>query len=62
MRAPNAFRPQMYATVADTVDHAIALVGDHLAVTNEKVEFEKILTDHEVARLGLKTGEVRKYA
>jgi len=52
----------MYATVADTVDHAIALVGDHLAITNEKVEFVKILIDDEVVRLGLKAGEVRRYA
>lgn len=62
MGAPNAFHPQMYATVADSADHAVALVGDHLAVTNEKVEFVKILTDDEVARLGLKAGEVRRYA
>jgi hypothetical protein len=53
---------RLYATVTDTLDHATALVGDHLRVTNEKVEFERVLTDGEVTRLGLKSGEVKAYA
>jgi hypothetical protein len=53
VRSPTALRSQLYATVAASLDHAMALVDDHLAVTNEKVEFERVLTDGEVARLEL---------
>ena len=31
-------------------------------VTNEKVDFEKVLSDSELTRLGLKLGEVKDYA
>jgi hypothetical protein len=62
VRGPQDASPQLYATVADGFDRAMALVGDHLGVTNERVEFHKILTDAEMRRLGLKLGEVKPYA
>ena len=37
------------------------LVGDHLSVTNERVEFQRRLTDGEIARLRLKAGEVKRF-
>jgi hypothetical protein len=41
--------------------HAEALVGDHLSVTNQRVEFQRRLTDGEIARLRLKAGEVKRF-
>ena len=61
---------QLYAAVAQRkaypsleyeTGHAEALVGDHLSVTNERVEFQRRLTDVEIARLGLKAGEVKRF-
>jgi len=61
--------PRLYAAVAQRrtpsleheTGHAEALVGDHLSVTNERVEFQRRLTDGEIARLGLKAGEVKQF-
>jgi len=59
--------PRLYAAVAEWMaypsleyetGHAEALVGEHLSVTNERVEFQRRLTDGEVARIGLKAGRV----
>ncbi len=52
----------LFAVVANSLEHATVLVGDHLGVTSQSVEMEKILTDGEVTRLGLKLGEVKSYA
>ena len=41
--------------------HAEALVGDHLSVTSERLEFQLRLTDGEIVRLGLKSGEVKRF-
>jgi len=62
--------PRLYAAVAQRkaypsleheTGHAEALVGDHLSVTNERVEFQRRLTDGEIARLGLKPGKVMRF-
>jgi hypothetical protein len=53
--------PKAYPSVADELARAQALVGDYLSVTNERVEFQRRLTDGEVARLGLKAGEVKRF-
>jgi hypothetical protein len=58
---PAASIPKRYAVVADDVEHAKALIGDYLAVTNQRVEFERVLTDGDVARLELKLGEVKLF-
>ena len=59
---------QLYAAVAQRkaypsleyeTGHAEALVGE--SVTNERVEFQRRLTDGEIARLGLKAGEVKQF-
>ena len=47
-----------YPSLEHETGHAEALVGDHLSVTNERVEFQRRLTDVEIARLRLKAGEV----
>jgi hypothetical protein len=62
VQGPSEPRPQLYVTLADSRENAEALVGDHIPVTNHRVTFHKVITDGEVARLGLKQGEVRLYA
>jgi hypothetical protein len=37
-------------------------VGNYLDITNQQIEFYKLLTDDELTRLGLKRGEVKRYA
>jgi hypothetical protein len=49
------------ASLEHETGHAEALVGDHLSVTNERLEFQRRLTDGEIARLGLKPGEVKRF-
>jgi hypothetical protein len=51
----------LYVTVANTFDHALALVGDHCKVTDEKVEFIRVLTDGEIKQLGLNLGQVKLF-
>jgi len=56
-----AQRRQAYPSLEYETGHAEALVGDHLSVTNERVEFQRRLTDGEIARLRLKAGEVKRF-
>ena len=49
-----------YPSLEHETGHAEALVGDHLSATNEQVEFQRRLTDSEIARLRLKAGEVKR--
>jgi hypothetical protein len=72
VQGPKDPMPRLYAAVAERrrkaypsleheTGHAEALVGDHLSVTNERVEFQRRLTDGEIARLRLKAGEVKRF-
>jgi len=71
VQGPKDSMPRLYAVVAQRkaypsleheTGHAEALVGDHLSVTNEReVEFQRRLTDGEIARLRLKAGEVKRF-
>ena len=71
VQGPKDPQQRLYAAVAQhkaahpslehETRHAEALVGDHLSVTNERVEFQRRLTDGEIARLGLKAGEVKRF-
>ena len=61
VQAPTLAGIKLYAVVSDNLEHAKALVGDYLEVTNERVELERILTKGEVERLRLSPGEVRAY-
>jgi hypothetical protein len=71
VQGPKDPQQQLYAAVAQRTaaypsleyetGHAEALVGDHLSVTNERVEFQRRLTDGEIARLRLKAGEVKRF-
>jgi hypothetical protein len=45
-----AQRKAAYPSLEYETGHAEALVGDHLSVTNEQVEFQRRLTDGEIAR------------
>jgi hypothetical protein len=53
--------PKAHLSVADELGRAQALVGEHLSVTNERVEFQRRLTNGEIARLRLKPGEVKRF-
>ena len=59
VQEPGGLTRKLYATVADTIADAQVFVGHY--ITNQRIEFCKILTDGEVARLGLKRGEVKRY-
>ena len=70
VQGPSDPKPRLYAAAAErTADHSLefeighaeALVGEHLSVTNEQVKFQRHLTDGEIARLGLKAGEVKLF-
>jgi hypothetical protein len=70
VHGPKVHKPRLYAAVDEWMaypsleyetGHAEALVGNHLSVTNERVEFQRRLTDGEVARLGLKPGKVMRF-
>ena len=62
VKATKALRIELYVTVASTREHAEVLVGDHCNVTDETIKLERILTAGEVERLGVKSGEVKRYA
>ena len=70
VQGPKDPMPRLYAAVAERkaypsleheAGHAEALVGEHLSVTNERVEFQRRLTDGEIARIGLKAGKVTRF-
>ena len=70
VQGPKDPKPRLYAAVAqqkaylsleNETGHAEALVADHLSVTNERVEFQRRLTNGEIARLRLKAGEVKRF-
>jgi hypothetical protein len=51
-----------FAVLTDNLQRAKVLVGDHVAVNSQRVEFERPLTEQEIRKLGLKPNEVREYA
>ena len=62
VQEPGGLTRKLYATVADTRAEAQVFVGNYLNITNQQIKFYKLLTDEELARLGLKRGEVKRYA
>jgi hypothetical protein len=63
VQTPSADHRPLYATVADTHEHAKAQVGDYSAATIvDTIRFERVLTDGEIKLLGLQPGEVKLYA
>ena len=62
VKATKALRIELYVTVADTRENAEVLVGDHCNVTDETIKLERVLTAGEIERLGVKPGEVKRYA
>ena len=70
VQGPNDPQQRLYAAVAQRkaaypsleyeTGHAEALVSDHLSVMNERVEFQRRLTDGEIARLRLKAGDLKR--
>jgi hypothetical protein len=61
LSAAVAQRKAAYPSLEHETGHAEALVGDHLSVTNERVEFQQRLTNGEIARLRLEAGEVKRF-
>jgi hypothetical protein len=63
VQTPEAPHRPLYATVANTHEHAKVLVGNYCSATiKTTIRFERVLTDGEITRLGLKPGEVKLYA
>ncbi|MGA7011056.1 MAG: hypothetical protein WBZ16_01760, partial [Pseudolabrys sp.] len=61
-RSRGVLTRKLHATVADTIAEAQVFVGNYLNITNQQIEFYKLLTDEELTRLGLKRGEIKRYA
>ena len=61
-RAPAEQHAQTVRYRADTIADAQMFVGNHLKITNQQIEFYKLLTDGEIDRLRLKRGEVKRYS
>ena len=53
--------PKAYVSIADEPARAEALVGEYLSVTNERLEFQRRLSQGEVALLGLEAGKVKRF-
>lgn len=51
-----------FAVLTNTLQRAKALVANHVALTTQRIEFDRSLTTEEIGRLGLKPGEIREYA
>ena len=49
-----------FAVLTNNLQRAKVLVGAHVAVTSQRVEFDRALTEGEVSKLGLKPDEVRE--
>ena len=62
VQEPGGLTRKLYATVADTIADAQVFVGNYLNITNQQIEFYKLLTDGEIDRLRLKRGEVKRYS
>ena len=62
VQEPGGLTRKLYATVADTIADAQMFVGNHLKITNQQIEFYKLLTAGEIDRLRLKRGEVKRYS
>jgi hypothetical protein len=63
VQTPSADHRPLYATIAETHEHAKALVGAYSAATVvDTVRFERVLTEREIKQLGLQSGEVNLYA
>lgn len=71
VQGPNDLQARLYAagapedktfrSVIDEMTCAMALVGDHMSVTNQRVNFERHLTAGEIGRFQLKAGEVKPF-
>ena len=50
-----------FAILTNNLQRAKVLVGAHVAVTTQQIEFHRALTPEEVGKLGLKPDEVKEY-
>ena len=63
VQSPSADHRPLYATIAETNEHAKVLVGAYCAATVvDTLRFERVLTDGEIKQLGLQPGEIKLYA
>jgi hypothetical protein len=54
VQTPNVDRRPLYATIANTHEHAKAVVGAYCAATVvDTIRLERVLTDGEIKQLGL---------
>jgi hypothetical protein len=58
----HGMRRGRFAVLSPNLQRAKVLVGYHVAISTQRIEFERALTQKEISKLGLKPDEVRKYA
>jgi len=51
-----------FAVLTNTLQRAKALVAEHVALTTQRIEFDRTLTSEEIRKLALKPEEIREYA
>jgi hypothetical protein len=51
-----------FAVLTGTLQRAKALVAKHVALTTQRIEFDRTLKSEEIGKLGLKPEEIREYA
>jgi hypothetical protein len=62
VQSPSADHRPLYATIAQTHEHAKVQVGECHATIVDTLRLERVLTDVEIKQLGLLPGEVKLYA
>jgi len=50
-----------FAVLTNTLQRAKRLVADHVALTTQRIEFDRTLTSEEVGKLGLKPEKITEY-
>jgi hypothetical protein len=51
-----------FAVLTKTLQRAKALVANHVALTTQRIEFDRTLTSEEIGKLALKPEQIREYA
>jgi hypothetical protein len=58
----HGLRRGRFAVLTANLQRAKALVAKHVALTTQRIEFERILTSEEIGKLGLKPEKITEYA
>jgi hypothetical protein len=58
----HGLRRGRFAVLTANLQRAKALVAKHVALTIQRIEFERTLTSEEIAKLALKPEQIKEYA